>query len=263
MAGSALQRQRLVLLLAPAAQQALGHAHGLQHLRVAQRPFHVARCAARFLLHRVQRLAAHPVVEPGQADHHDGGACGTQAQRRVEEGDDGHVDHDPRRIHERRQSVGREQAPQRRDVAHRVRPCIQRRTGGGGDDRMHHRRREPLVDDVAAQVLQPKAHVVQHEQDGQRSAYAGQQHPQRLAAVGGNHPVEHLQHEQRRHQVQQIDDEREKRHVEQQWLHLGPDRLHVLVSSSMRSKALARPAPCLATPFRRSRSCPPRPRHWH
>ena len=119
----------------------------------------VSFCTASSALRFMRSLSqARPIITIG-------GPGRPQAQRRVEEGDDGHVDDDPRRVHQRRQSVGREQAAQRRDVAHRIRPRTQRRPGRSGDDRVHHRRREPLVDEVADEVLQAQPHVVEHEQD--------------------------------------------------------------------------------------------------
>ena len=81
-----------------------------------------------------------------------------------------------------------------------------------------HRGLQRLVDQVASHALQAAAQVVQHQQQAERDGHADQQHHQRVAALAGEHAVEHLQHEQRRHQQQQVDEKRQPGHVQQRAL---------------------------------------------
>ncbi len=57
-----------------------------------------------------------------------------------------------------------------------------------------------LIDDIAEQVLQTIANVVEEQQDNQRNAGSQQQHQQGFVAVARDDPVEYLQHEDRRRQ---------------------------------------------------------------
>jgi hypothetical protein len=68
---------------------------------------------------------------------------------------------------------------------------------------------------AAADLLQAGTQAVQREEQHQRDGHADQQHQQRLAALAGQHAVEDLQHEQRRDEQQQVDEERQARHMEQ------------------------------------------------
>jgi len=83
------------------------------------------------------------------------------------------------------------------------------------DDDLCHGRRHRLGDDVAGYALQAGAQVVEHEEQCERNTDTDHQHQQRVAALAGQHPVEHLQHEQRRHKQQQVDEEGQARCVEE------------------------------------------------
>jgi hypothetical protein len=55
---------------------------------------------------------------------------------------------------------------------------------------------------------------------------AREQHQQRVEAVGRDHPVEHLQREERRHEEQQVDDEGERRDGPHQRTQFGQQGFH-------------------------------------
>jgi hypothetical protein len=70
-------------------------------------------------------------------------------------------------------------------------------------------------------VLQAVADAIEDEEDEQGDGGAGQQDEQGLAAIAGQDAVEDLEHEQRRHDEEQIHDEGEDEQGAQQ----GPDSL--------------------------------------
>ena len=133
----------------------------------------------------------------------------------MREPDHRHVDDHPGRIEQRQQPLRREQAAQGGDVAQALgrRAAAATRALRHGDAR--HRGRQGLGHHVAGHALQAAAQVVQREQQSERDANAQRQHEQRVAALAGEHAIEHLQHEDRRDQEQQVDEERQPGHVEQ------------------------------------------------
>ncbi|MBI2317613.1 MAG: hypothetical protein HYU75_11605 [Betaproteobacteria bacterium] len=50
-------------------------------------------------------------------------------------------------------------------------------------------------------------HVVEHEEDGKGHQRSAEQHHERLLALAGEHPIEHLHGEDRRNEKQQVDEE--------------------------------------------------------
>ncbi|MOA06092.1 hypothetical protein D3C78_1257140 [compost metagenome] len=134
----------------------------------------------------------------------------------MEQPDDEHVDEHPGGIENGDEPIGRKHGAQRRHIADALGPGSVGQARSALHDGVHHGRRKPLVHQHAHHVLQARAQVVQDEQDQQCHAGAGQQHQQRFVAIGRDDPVEHLQGEERGHQEQQIDEERERCDIGQQ-----------------------------------------------
>jgi hypothetical protein len=133
----------------------------------------------------------------------------------VRQPDHAHVHQHPRRIEHGQQPLCRERRAHGADVAQRAGFA-----GGAAPRRLRHgqlghHRRQRLGDDVARHPLQAPAQVVEREQHRQPDAGAQRQYQQRVATAADQHPVEHLQHEDRRDQHQQVDEEGKARDVEQ------------------------------------------------
>ena len=128
---------------------------------------------------------------------------------------DGHVNHDPGRVEERDEAIGGEQIAHRRHVAHAAGLGAVGRACGVSDYEVDHRRGQSLVDDGAEHVLQAVAHVVEQEQEQQRDGRATEQYHECFLAVAGQHAIEHLQHEDRGGEQQQVHEKRERGEVAQ------------------------------------------------
>ncbi|MCY1508435.1 hypothetical protein D9M68_427430 [compost metagenome] len=226
-AGAGLHGRDLVLQRPPAHQQALCHSQGLQHFGVAQGTLDVLRGASSFVLQGFERPAADAVVEPGQAEHEERGERSAHAERGVEHPDHEHVHEHPGRIEHRDQTIGGKHGAKRGHVPDSFCPHAARGACGALHDGVHHRWGESLVHHDAHHVLQPGSQVVQQQQDEQRHAGPGEQHQQRFMAAGRDDPVEHLQGEERGHQEQQVDEEGERRDVQQQRSQFHPQGFHV------------------------------------
>ena len=204
-AGFRLQLQEAAVQLEPARHQVGQHAHRFDHFRIAQV---VGGQVAGFDRHRVgfrQGLFRHGFVDVGQHDQHGRTAQREDAQRGVEHEDDRQVDRKPRHVEEGEYAVTGQELADIGQVAQGL-PGI---AAGLLQVLLESRRINPLVHfhvELRADPHQHKtAHQLQraHAQIG-RQHHQGQ-HQQRGLVAAGQHAVVNLQHVQRRHQHDQVD----------------------------------------------------------
>src|SRR4029453_9106708 len=214
--GAGLGGADLVLQGAPAGEEVLGHAEGLEDLGITERGFDVVGGAAALTLEVVEAAAADEVVEPGHGEHNDGGDGGAEAEGGVAAPDDGDADDDPGGVEESDEAVGGEDGAQGGDVADALGAHGVRSARGTGDDGVDDGRGEALVEDSAGDVLQAVPDAVEDEEDEQGDGGAGQQDEQGLAAIRGQDAIEDLEHEQGGSDEQQIHDKGEDEQGAQQ-----------------------------------------------
>jgi hypothetical protein len=189
----------------PAADQCIGHAHGLGHFGVGHGLFQVTLSAAGLALHLLDGLAGHAVVGIGQAQHQQPADQGRQPEPEVGHGDDDQEDQCPGRIHQRHDALGREQVAQAPHIAQRFAVGVALAPGGHRQGEAGDLRRHGVVDDVAQHALQPAAQIVQRAHQDQRHGQAEHQYQQGFGALAGEHPVKHLEAEQGRCEPEQVD----------------------------------------------------------
>ena len=155
-AGASLKGQRLGVPLAPAADQARHHAHGLDHVGVphgslglAERPY---RGTAGFL----QQRARGELVRQRKREQDQCAGERKPAQQWMKEEYDGEENRCPRRVHDRKNGGSGKKRPERREVSQTLYRGIAAPLKGGDDAPGQHGPAEVLVEPDA----QPHHHTV-------------------------------------------------------------------------------------------------------
>jgi hypothetical protein len=203
-----LPLERPIAVATPALQQAGHHAHGLQHLGVAQTHVGegvVARGGRARFGHRPLNA---PLAEHGERDEHDRRDQCEQPEIRVENENGENVDRRPKQIEDGVDARPGHELPVDVEIAQRLagrRGSPDSAFDGGGE---HAPGEQPIEPDAG-----PRQHARAHEVESRKRAESDQEydreHQQRDMARAVDHPVVDLEHIERACEIKQVDREAE------------------------------------------------------
>ena len=211
----ALKLVDLLIQLPPASDQRGRHAERLHDLGVGQRSLEISAGQGSLALHGFDSAACQSIVQDGEQEHEHRADDRRNAEQRVAEPDHRDVHDEPGSIEQGDQPVRREQTAQRRDVAQRLAVHALRAARPGRDHHLGDRGCKRVAHHVADDALQPSAQVVERQRDSQGDRGPERENGQRFAALADEDPIEHLEHEDRGHEQQQVAEEGERRDVGQ------------------------------------------------
>jgi hypothetical protein len=210
-AGACLQPEHLALAGEPALAQAGQHPHGHDRIDIAQAALGLVGGIAGLAV-RLRQVGARGQLAPHRQQHQQQRRQhGHGTKPRVEQEHHTDVQGQPRRVEKGEEPGPGEELPQLEQVTQRLGGCHLAAAGlrlledgleGAAGEQMI----EPRTghdQDLRAHPFEP-AHQDEQEDRHQR------QHEQRRFAAAAEYPVVDLQHVQRRHQQQHIDEEAEK-----------------------------------------------------
>ena len=234
LAGGDLQSEHAAIQTFPLAGDIADHAECVDHLGIAHGLVDETTGLASFGLQAFEALAGQLLVEIAQAQQQQRADQGNDTENGVKQGDDHQVDRQPRRVEQREDAGARQESAQRVHVAQAEAVVRCPRSAGIRQQPRQHLRPELAIQRHPGAGQQPRTQQVEHHHDQQADKRADREHHQRLIATAGDDPVEHLQHVQRRHQQQQVDEEAEQPRVEEKRPEAGDELAHGMGSGTGR-----------------------------
>ena len=234
--GPELLAQGGIVRLGPALRHGGQHAERRHHVGVAYRTVDIAPGAPRLRLCFLGGLARQPLVQDRKHEHGKRTGQRHDAEHRMEKENDEQEERQPRRIEERDQPGAAEERAHGVHVAQPVQVARAAEPGRLREQPIEHARPERAIERRARHAQQPRANHVEERHDDERCHAADREIDERLLAAARQHPIEHLQHVDGRHEQKRIDREAEEPREHEERLKPGNQLAHATAYSSARAQ---------------------------